>query len=484
MPRRSGSARTWLLLAALLGIGGTVAWQHRYEFLPPPPPAPLPPKIAFQGAPPDLRAYLVAAKAADKIDDPLARCLAWPDAPGNAWPAGLARAHCEYLFGPRVGFEDMQAMVGRGDIAGLEARLRQDLDRHFDPAQPGEDIHRDFASIGWARADDAMTRRWLELAPDSAFALAARGHFWRNVAGGVRGTGSIGDTPPDAIARMQAAIAEATGPLQRAIAAEPRMMPAYADLIALATLTGDDALEADAVARAWKQDPGCFAVADMRMVALEPQWGGEPQALDVAVRELESQLPRRPLLAVALATPVVAESDLFWSNEQHLESRELLEPAVKASTSAHAHYDFARAISATTPTAQPQAVAMYVAAMRYEAPQGWWASELGEKLVLDFKEFDWAIAILERAVAREPGNGWSRLALADAYWFADRHADAEREYDKLLAAGGPTRGYAMLSRIQHAHLAGHRDQARELEARLYHEFPEIAKHNGIGAPID
>ena len=47
----------------------------------------------FAKAPTEIRDFLIKAEAADKIEDPLARCLAFPDLPANKWPASLASAH-------------------------------------------------------------------------------------------------------------------------------------------------------------------------------------------------------------------------------------------------------------------------------------------------------------------------------------------------------------------------------------------------------
>lgn len=117
-------------------------------------PAPAPvaaPALRFtlpDGKPsPEVLAFLDAAVAARAIADPLARCLAFPDLPGNQWPAGLAKAHCEYLYGERLTGEQIKARIDAGDFAALDARLAADLARHFDAGDFSEAIHRDYADI-------------------------------------------------------------------------------------------------------------------------------------------------------------------------------------------------------------------------------------------------------------------------------------------------------------------------------------------------
>jgi tetratricopeptide (TPR) repeat protein len=487
MTRPSGNARTWLLSALLLAIAAPLAWRYRYHVLPPPPPPPLPVAvttgIAFEGATPAMREFLVAAKAADAIADPLARCLAFPDAPGTQWPAGLARAHCEYAFGPHLTFKDMRAFVDRGDVAGLEARLRADLERHFSATGFSEVIHADFESIGGFDGDEDLTRRWLQLAPDSAFALAARGRFLRVLAANARGTDAIGATPPQALRNMADAGAQAITLLQRAIAAEPRLLPAHADLIGVAMMLSEDAVQADAIARAEAVDPGCYPVARARMNALLPQWGGDADARAAYLRELEARVAQRPLLSLALAEDAIAEGDFHYGAGRALESRQVLEPAARRFTNAHVHYDLARAVLATTPAQMREAVAGYVAAMRFESPHGWWAGDLGQYLVLVFNERQWAVSILEHAVARDPDDGWTRMALAEVYWMAQRRDDAEREYAHLMA-DPELRPKVLLARIRNAGIAGQADRVREYSAQLYRESPELAKENGIGPPVD
>jgi hypothetical protein len=50
----------------------------------------------FKDVPEPWRDYLVKARTAERISDPLQRCLTFPDLPGNKWPVGHAQAHCRY----------------------------------------------------------------------------------------------------------------------------------------------------------------------------------------------------------------------------------------------------------------------------------------------------------------------------------------------------------------------------------------------------
>ena len=47
---------------------------------------------AAKQPPAEYAAYVAAVRKADAITDPLQRCLAYPDLPGNTWMPGAAKA--------------------------------------------------------------------------------------------------------------------------------------------------------------------------------------------------------------------------------------------------------------------------------------------------------------------------------------------------------------------------------------------------------
>jgi uncharacterized protein (TIGR00266 family) len=77
----------------------------------------------YAQAPAGVREFLVAARAADLIADPLDRCLAFPDLPGNRWPMGLAKAHCEADFGPRITLARVRVLLDRDAIDEIDYRI-------------------------------------------------------------------------------------------------------------------------------------------------------------------------------------------------------------------------------------------------------------------------------------------------------------------------------------------------------------------------
>ena len=52
--------------------------------------------------PPAYAEHVAALRKADAIRDPLQRCLAYPDLPGNTWAPGVAKARCIMFLTPPV----------------------------------------------------------------------------------------------------------------------------------------------------------------------------------------------------------------------------------------------------------------------------------------------------------------------------------------------------------------------------------------------
>ena len=102
--------------------------------------------------------------------------------PTSAQPvARRARdAHCRYHFTPVPSPADVDLHLAEGRVAELEALLASRFEGHGREHHPDESVHRFFHAFTWGGGTpqgmeaDRITQRWLELAPDSAFALVAR----------------------------------------------------------------------------------------------------------------------------------------------------------------------------------------------------------------------------------------------------------------------------------------------------------------------
>src|SRR5687768_11257248 len=157
----------------------------------------------FKGTPAPWREYLVRARAAERMADPLQRCLAFPDLPGNRWPAGHAQAHCRYHNAKVLTLAEVDAHLQSGDVAGLERSLSTTLDLHFSEDAFSEEIHRFFELFENANPEtDRVTLLWLERAPRSAFALLARGTYYSGAARNARGGKWAAETPRERLREM------------------------------------------------------------------------------------------------------------------------------------------------------------------------------------------------------------------------------------------------------------------------------------------
>ena len=135
---------------------------------------------ASQQPPPEYASHVAAMRKADAIQDPLQRCLAYPDLPGNTWTPGVAQARCTMFLSPLpYTLDDIAGLLDKdAGAATLDATFRQLLEAHYTVPAKREQITRllDVFSDGDRAKAERTARRWTAVAPDSEFAQAALGH--------------------------------------------------------------------------------------------------------------------------------------------------------------------------------------------------------------------------------------------------------------------------------------------------------------------
>ena len=420
------------LVLGLVVIPAAAQTAPKYEM--PPPPAKVN-AAAYQKYEAPWRAHLLKVREAMRIEDPLQRCLAWPDLPDTHWPEGHAAAHCRNHHDPLMASLDLgwlEARVNAGDLAGLNAALDAQLARHFQPEpQFHEAIHYIFDTIRADERSNELRTRWLRLAPEDAYALLARASYYRRMAWKARGGGFAGETPSAQMARMSALVERAMPLYRKAIALNPRLMPAYEGMLNLAKADSLDAVGEEAFAGANAIDPACPTIAKEHMNALLPRWGGSYEQMEAYAATLRPLLAKRPLLALHVAAAYADMGNVLMRGKTADADRAALEADEKA-------------IDASSEEDVLQEAASIALNPRIDMPGDKGKSQ----------------AYLLQVERFRPTPAWSRYWLAYVF-VQDEPAIALRYADALVAADPANSGYRYM-------LAGSLYNTRQPEAADYH----------------
>ncbi len=382
---------------------------------------------SYAGAPAEVREFLVAAHAADLITDPLGRCLAFPDLPGNQWPEGMARAHCEANHGPKITLAQVQDLLDRDAVSGIDALFAADLERHFSATGFSEAIHSDFHAFDASYEAGRLTKAWLDKAPGSAYGQAARASYYRRMAWQARGYEWMKDTPGENVVRMREFAALAVKHYRRAIEIEPRLLPAYVGLINIANMISDSGMEQWALQAARSVDPACPDVAATRMASLEPRWGGSYALMQAFADEQAPFVSRRPLLALSIVAPAIDAANVLMDSDQYAQAIEVLRPVALRATAPDAQEDLADSMLQIGQGSWMTLVHLLEAA-RFRQGRPYIVRTLGRSLLWHARDPAWALRYLKQANRLDPDDAYVHYLMASSYRRLGRIADAERHY--------------------------------------------------------
>ncbi len=301
----------WLLAAGVVAVGGTLGWAAYLQRAAPPPPevhAVVQAMRRAQAAPPpfteaEFNDFLTAARKAEAIDDPLQRCLAYPEPPGLHWSSTVTSAYCHYLLDPAVTLAQARDWIETGHVAELEAKLAQAKDVQLSHTGTAGWLDATYNHIFRDGSADtrALLDAWKRQAPNSAYAFAASGVAYVAMAQKQRGGDYAAKTPQSAFEAMHRLLELARTDLDRAVELDPQMTPAYGAMVYAATLDSDDAYGASAVRRALKVDPANFPVYVRVVWGSQPKWGGSAAQMQRVVDAAQRHAAQNPLLRLLLS---------------------------------------------------------------------------------------------------------------------------------------------------------------------------------------
>lgn len=405
---------------------------------------PIAPPAAF-------REHLMQVRAIEaQALDHEARCLAYPDLPGNEWPADAGRSRCLLLRAPILSLDEVDRQLDQPKGAdGLDRRFKALMQAHYEDAAQREQIFIAYSIFDAEPNAERVARRWLEQSPDSAFAKMALGDAYARQGWRARGTRWASNTPSQQLERMNALFQRAVPLLAEALQKEKRLSPACEQLAAIGRMTSDQ-IQRWATAECLKVDAQSFFVLEEVMTQAEPRWGGSEEAMREAAGLIAARVANNPALLTLTAIPIGYEADLAdtWS--------EIVPGTVAASLKAPNAGYMARA-----------GRGMYAQGDRWRALS--WVSQslrfqpldddelaLRAEILMELDDGEWALRDARRAAAAAPTNARRQYLVARATRRALGEHDAR---DALLKA------------MEDADL---REQAYELYCQSYSMSGELA----------
>lgn len=244
--------------------------------------------------------FLLAAMHAETIKEPLQRCLAYPDPPGSHWNHEAVVAYCQYRYQPIVTLAQGKKLIQSGHGAKLDKLFARTLREQLnDPVARGRldrTFYADFnnGSTALRRILDA----WKRQSPRSAFAYAASGTAYMQMAFDARGYAYIQDTPQRNINAMDRLAKRADADLRKAIQLDPRITPAYRAMVMLGGLNFPRAYGLRAAKRGLEITPDNYSIYGQVLWLEQPKWGGSLAGMTALSRQAWQHAKHNPLLTL------------------------------------------------------------------------------------------------------------------------------------------------------------------------------------------
>ena len=187
----------------------------------------------------EIAAHLQQVEAADSIEDPEARCLAYPDLRNMRWPAGVVAARCAMQRSPRYSAAELSSKLaspeGRAEVSQSFDAL---LDAHYSDSGQREQIFLAIEPFKSHQSLGEFVAQWVRDEPENHWAQLAQGARLKGAAQDSRGTGYIRETPEADLRAASERARQAIPYLERALVLEPRLSPACVVQIEAMRLAG------------------------------------------------------------------------------------------------------------------------------------------------------------------------------------------------------------------------------------------------------
>ncbi|WP_158628858.1 DUF4034 domain-containing protein [Dyella choica] len=462
------TARTrWFLLVGivLLGLVSFLSFRPSRVTAPPatsgtpalsarPAPRPLPvamaPRVQQPFTSAQLEQFLADARSAEAIQDPLQRCLAYPDPPGLHWPKAVTNAYCHYLLDAVIKPDEVRQLIQAGRTAELDRRFAEIM--HAQLTQPGAQsaLDRTF-NIDFAVSSPvtrALVDAWKRQSPQSPFALAASGLSYVAMAQSARGSEFADKTSQDQFESMGRLLEQARTDLDAAAKLDPHVTPAYAGMLYVAMLGSDGAYAMHAAKQGLAIDPANFPIYARLARMSQPKWGGNVHRLQGVIDAAQRHAKDNPLLLLLLAErkdgdEYVAYCECSIEQEYDIYQQLFAEPGTTgmlmgAGWGAHDRnaLDFSVIYRSELLRFDPSQIA-HRQGRAFDLPrlgQADWALFEGNSLVAlapqdensyeargyvyeQMHQTDPAVKDFEQALRMNPDDAWGLLALANLYAF-------------------------------------------------------------------
>lgn len=304
----------WFLVTGILSVVATGCSPHSSSSKIQPPVtttahrpieqlAPVEPVNAQPISTDQLNQFLVAARQAETIADPLKRCLTYPDPPGLTWSKAVTSAYCHYQFDPVVTPDVARRLIQTGHAAELDQHLAAAM--HAQLSQPGAQgaLDRTF-NIDFRNGSEetrALMDAWKRQSPASPFALAASGTAYVQMAQQARGSDYASKTPQNSFESMSRLLELARTDLDQAVTLQPNLTPAYTAMIYAATLESDAAYAMNAAKRGLAVDPANYTIYARLVWMAQPKWGGSVNDMQRIIASAQRHAGDNPLLKLLLS---------------------------------------------------------------------------------------------------------------------------------------------------------------------------------------